>query len=117
MLDASDKNNARVNRRNMLFRRVVDMLELRDIHLHVRRYTWSNECASPTLVKLDRLLASLEWEDMFPFCFLEALSSDISDQCPILLHSNALMLKSKLWFHFEYFWTKFDDYLEAVQRV
>jgi exonuclease III len=61
ILDAADKNNARINRRNMgMFRRVVDRLKLCDMHLHGRLYTWSNERANPTLVKLDRLLASLD---------------------------------------------------------
>jgi exonuclease III len=117
ILDVADKNNARVNRRNMtMFRRVVDRLELCDMHLHGRLYTWSNERANLTLVKLDRLLASLDWEELFPYCYLEALSYDISDHCPILMHSNASMVKSKPRFHFEIFWPKFDDYIEAVQR-
>jgi hypothetical protein len=79
ILDDTDKNNTRINRRNMsLFRRVVDSLELRDMYLHGRLYTWSNERSNPMLVKLDRLLASLDWEELFPYCFLEALSSDVS---------------------------------------
>jgi exonuclease III len=102
ILDDTDKNNPRINRRNMsLFRRVVDSLELRDMYLHGRLYTWSNERSNPTLVKLDRLLASLDWEELFPYCFLEALSSDISDHCPILMHSNAALIKTKPRFHFE----------------
>jgi hypothetical protein len=62
------------------------------------------------------LLASLDWEELFPYCFLEALSSDISNHCPILMHSNAVLIKSKPKFHFESYWLKFDDYLDAVQR-
>ncbi|CAN6282117.1 unnamed protein product [Urochloa humidicola] len=37
ILDEADKNNARLNRRNMrLFRQTIDQLELQDIHLHGR---------------------------------------------------------------------------------
>lgn len=50
----------------------MDDLELKDIHLHGRRYTWSNERENPTLVKLDRVLASVDWEELFPYCFLHA---------------------------------------------
>jgi hypothetical protein len=40
ILDAADKNNVHVNRRNMaLFRSTVNALELRDIMLHGRLYT------------------------------------------------------------------------------
>jgi hypothetical protein len=52
---------------------------------------------------------------LFPYCHLQALSSDIYDHCPILMLSNA-KIKAKPRFHFEVFWPKFDDYLEAVER-
>ena len=62
ILEEEDKNNARVNRRMMrAFRDTVATLQLLDIHLHGRRYTWSNERQSPTLVRLDRVLVSLDW--------------------------------------------------------
>jgi hypothetical protein len=116
ILQEADKNNTRINRRNMpFFRRTVDMLDLRYMQLHGRLFTWSNERSNPTLVKLDRFLASSDWEDLFPFCHLKALSSDISDHCPILMLSN-VGIKSKSRFHFEVFWPKFTDYLEVVER-
>lgn len=53
ILDEADKNNARINRLNMRnFRHTVAALELQDLHLHGRTYTWSNERDSPTLVNL-----------------------------------------------------------------
>jgi hypothetical protein len=59
ILQEADKNNVHINRRNMaLFRRTVDRLDLRDMQLHGRLYTWSNERSNPTLIKLDRFLAS-----------------------------------------------------------
>jgi exonuclease III len=54
---AMDKSNSRINRRLMnAFRNKLNELELRDMYLFGRRYTWSNEQQQPTLVKLDRLL-------------------------------------------------------------
>ena len=112
----TDKNNARINRRNLLrFRRTVEELELQDLHLHGRAYTWSNERLQPTLVKLDRALVSVDWEEQFPACFLQGLSSEASDHCPILLQTNAAV-RSRPRFHFEIFWPQFDGYLEAVAR-
>ena len=93
------------------FRRTVDALELRDIHLHGRTYTWSNERSDPTLVKLDRVLTTVDWEETHPHC-LKALSSD---HCPLMLQTNA-SFRSKPRFHFEIFWPKFDDFLEVVTR-
>lgn len=90
-------------------------LELQDIHLHGRAYTWSNERSSPTLVKLDRALASLDWEELHHSCFLQALFSESSDHSPLLLHTNAAMTV-KPRFHFEIFRPKFDGYLDAVKH-
>lgn len=87
ILHATDKNKSNVNRRNLgRFRRFVDELHLKDICLHGRRYTWSNERNDPTLARLDRVLVSVEWDTEFPFAFLQALSSDASDHCPLLLN-------------------------------
>ncbi|XP_073363320.1 uncharacterized protein [Aegilops tauschii subsp. strangulata] len=51
----ADKNNDRINHRMMKrFHRLISDLALRDIYLHGRRYTWSNEKMNPTLVKNDQ---------------------------------------------------------------
>lgn len=116
ILDEADKSNARVNRRTMRrFRQTVANLQLLDIHLHGRRYTWSNERDQPTLVRLDCVLASLEWEEQFPACHLQALASDASDHCPLLLQTN-LNISPKPRFHFEIFWPKFNDYQSVLSQ-
>jgi hypothetical protein len=55
------------------------------------------------LVRLDRFFCNPEWEDFFDNCGLHALSSSVSDHCPLLLSNNAKprRLRSK----FENFWT------------
>lgn len=97
------------------FRRFVDKMEIKDIHLHRRNYTWSNQRRNPTLEKLDRVLVSVDWEAQAPNCFLQALSSNISDHSPVLLSTNA-GFQGKPHFHFESFWPKLPDYQQAVQR-
>ncbi|CAL5070105.1 unnamed protein product [Urochloa decumbens] len=116
LLDAADKNNLNINRRNMgRFRRFVDDMELKDVHLHGRFYTWSNGWARPTMEKLDRVLMNIEWELLHPFCLLQALSSDMSDHCPLHLATNAAS-RPKRRFHFENYWIKIPGYLAAVER-
>jgi len=116
ILSEEDKNNSRINRRNLRnFRQFVASCELQDLHLHGRSYTWSNELDNPTLVKLDRALVSLNWEEAHPHCLLQALSTDGSDHCPLLLHTNAAG-SAKPRFHFEVFWPKLDGYKYAVRR-
>jgi len=49
-----DKNNANLNRAMMgRFRRFINDLDLKEIPLQGRKFTWSNQQVSPTLVKLD----------------------------------------------------------------
>jgi len=116
ILNEEDKSNGTINRRNLnRFRQTVSELELVDIHMHGRRYTWSNERRSPTLVRLDRALVSLDWEAMHPDCHLQALSSDASDHCPLLLQTQ-LCIHHMRRFHFESFWPKMPGYQEAVVR-
>ena len=56
---SADKNNPNVDRAMMgRFRRLINELELQELELLGRRFTWSNERDSPTLVRLDRVLCS-----------------------------------------------------------
>lgn len=53
ILDTADKNNDNINRRNLgRFQGFMDELRLKDVYLHGRRYSWSNERANPAMEKL-----------------------------------------------------------------
>jgi len=103
--NSEDKNNDNVNRVMMgRFCRFVNDLELKEIPLLGWRYTWSIERESPTLVKLDRVLCTGDWEDIFPDCVLQSYATEMSDHCPLVLGLKDGVL-GKRWFHFESFWT------------
>ena len=58
-----EKNNDRYNDKwPFLFNAVIDSLNLREIELSVRKFTWANNLQIPTYEKLDRVLVSTEWE-------------------------------------------------------
>ena len=66
IVSAEDKKSGTINRAMVgRFRRLISDLELKVLLLLVRKYTWSNHQGSPTLVKLDRLLCSADWEQLF----------------------------------------------------
>ena len=70
-----DKNNSNVNRAMMgRFKRWIDDMVVNELPLHGRKFTWSSssDSASPTLVRLDRVFCSLDWEEMFPDCLLQS---------------------------------------------
>jgi hypothetical protein len=117
IIQASDKNNRNLNRRNMAaFRKFINDLQLKDLYLHGRRYTWSNEQNKATMVKLDRVLFNQECDAMFPDCILQALSSETSDHCPLLLNTDASFKPSR-HFHFEDAWIKTEDFAATVESA
>jgi endonuclease/exonuclease/phosphatase family metal-dependent hydrolase len=65
---------------------VINGLDLRELELSGRQYTWANNLQSPTLEKLDRILVSMEWELKYPLVTVNALPRIISDQSPLLLN-------------------------------
>lgn len=70
---AADKSNANLDRAMMgCFQRLLNELELKESELLGRRFTWSNERASPTLVRLDRVFFTDSWETIFPNHLLQA---------------------------------------------
>jgi len=98
------------------FRRLINDLELRDLPLHGWKFTWSNLQVAPTLVKLDRALCSMDWEQLVPNCLLQSSAIDGSDLCPPILGLNDIQ-PSKARFHFEAFWTKLGDFQEVVESA
>jgi endonuclease/exonuclease/phosphatase family metal-dependent hydrolase len=68
------------------FRRLLGDLELKELYLNGRRYTWSNERERATLERLDRVFSTVDWETSCPSFTLSALSSSTLDHCPLLLN-------------------------------
>jgi exonuclease III len=78
-----DKNNGNLNCRMIgRFSRFLNDCELKEIYLHGRRYTWSNERDTSTLVRLDRVFTTVAWEEMFGICMLRCLAAVVADHCP-----------------------------------
>jgi len=95
------KNNEHVNRRMMgRFHRTINNLALKEIYLNGRRYSWSNKQTPPTLVHLDRVLCTADWEELYDECHLRCLASVVSDHSPLLLDCSP-MPATHHRFHFE----------------
>jgi hypothetical protein len=71
-----------------LFNSVILILGLREIFMNGGQYTWSNKQTSPSLEKLDRVLMSSGWEDMFPLVSVRKLVRYFSDHNALLLDTN-----------------------------
>jgi exonuclease III len=67
------------------FRRALLALELKELYLNGRRFTWSNEREQPMSEKLDRVFSTMDWEELYLDAFLSAMSTGPSDHCPLVL--------------------------------
>lgn len=114
---AVDKNNDNLNRCMMgRFRRFLDDMELLEIQLQGRLFTWSNERDSPTLERLDRVFVSDDWMAAFPDHALRALASECSDHAPLLFQTDC-MLHSFRRFRFENIWPRYSGYLDTIREA
>jgi hypothetical protein len=115
--EARDKNNLNVNRRLMgRFIHVLDSCEIFEFALQTRKFTWSNERQTPTLVHLDRVFCNKDWDLMYSGFSLHAFSSSLSDHCPLMLcQQNKPMVRDT--FRFENFWPRLPGFREIVQQA
>ena len=64
-----EKNNDNFDGRwSMMFNMITESLNLREIELTCRQFTWANSLPTPTYEKLDRVLASVEWQQNTHWC-------------------------------------------------
>jgi hypothetical protein len=114
---ARDKNNNNVNRgRINRFRAALQSCDLHEIHLQNRRFTWSNERENPTLCKLDAFYCNDAWDICFGSHVLNALSSSLSDHCPLLLADDRGPKKPRS-FKFENFWVRIPGFMDVVNQA
>lgn len=114
---AEDKNNNRLNRRLMGgFKQALEHLELKELSLNGRKYTWTNEQENPTMTRIDRMFCTIQWEEAFPTAHLQALASTLSDHCPLFLQGNTQAPKYN-GFRFELYWIQMPGFQETVAEA
>lgn len=86
-----------------VFNVAIDSLDLREVHMTGRQFTWVNSLPEPTYGKLDHVLMSTDWEDKFPLVTVRAFEriEALSDHAPILLSTGTLKPTTQHPFKFE----------------
>jgi hypothetical protein len=97
---------------------VIDGLNLRELEMLGRRYTWANSMPNPTYEKLDKILMSTEWEQNYLLVNVVALSRDISDHTPLLLDTGRAPSNGyQPLFKFELGWLLHDEFVDMVKEI
>jgi len=100
-----------------LFNAIIESLDLREINLSGRQFTWASRRETPTYEKLDRVLTNVEWEQKFPLVTVHALTRTESDHTPLLIDSgDPAHLGNKNHFSFELSWMRQDGFFEMVKN-
>ena len=107
------------NKATDLFNSIINTLALREIHISGGKYTWTKYQTHPTLEKLDRILMSECWEDIFPLVSVRKLVREISDHNPLLLSSGeeGREAPKPREFRFNLSWINDDKFLPTVRRI
>jgi hypothetical protein len=80
-----------------------------------RQFTWAGAGDNPTYEKLDRVLASTEWELNFPLAKGEARDRNISDHAPLVVSTGASTHQSgSRPFRFERGWLLKEGFYDMV---
>ena len=100
-----------------MFNAIIESLDLREIILSGRQFTWTNRRDTPTYEKLDRILASVEWEQKFPLVSVRALTRSGSDHTPLLIDSGVKAhLGNKSQFSFELYWLRHEGFYDMIAK-
>lgn len=95
------------------FRRFINDLNLKEIPLVDKKYTWSNERDVPTPLKLHHVFCTASWEDLYPDYRLHSNTLELLDHWPLTLNLRE-DFKGQHKFRFESFWTKLPGFLETI---
>lgn len=76
-------------RESELFNEFIEAIEVVDIPLTRRKFTWIRPNGS-SMSRLDRCMVSVGWLEVWPNCIQQVMERDVSDHCPIILKHMAL---------------------------
>ena len=97
----------------MRFNQVIQHLDLEEIPLKGRAFTWSNMQDSPLLEKLDWIFTTSNWISTFPNTIATPMANLFSDHVPILISIGTDVPKTQI-FRFEEYWLEFDGLKDVV---
>lgn len=91
-------------------------MQVDELYLHGRLFTWTNQRHRPTMERIDRAFATIQWFEQFADHHLRALSLDYSDHSPLLLQLSSVPW-AKPRFRFEGFWVPLEGFEEVVKEA
>lgn len=98
------------------FNDLIMELQLVDVPLKNRSYTWCNKRPIPSFSKIDRVFMSPEWSTIFSTVVLQAQDMMISDHVPLLLtckHRSHIKQQPRI----ELMWLRYPEMRDKVTQI
>ena len=96
------------------FSDILNDLELRDLPLQVRPYTWRGGLNDRSRSRLDRFLVTVDWESHCNKVIQRCLLRPVSDHFPILLDSDGVRTGPSP-FRFKLMWLKYEGFKRILK--
>ncbi|KAG2576652.1 hypothetical protein PVAP13_6NG060815 [Panicum virgatum] len=101
-----------------IFNQVIEVLDLKEIEMSGRQFTWASYGDNPIFEKLDRVLVTTEWEENFPISSVQSRDGGISDHTPIVLNTGASThMNNQPLFKLERGWFLRDGFFDMVANI
>lgn len=100
----------------MIFNEIISNLDLLEIPLKGRKFTWSNMRNGPLLEQIDWVFPTSNWTSDFPNTLLLPMARPTSDHIPCRIQIGTSIPKAQI-FRFENFWVDHLGFFYLVQSV
>lgn len=99
------------------FNNTIEDLELLEVPLVGRKFTWSSKRPSPTFSRLDRVFISPHWNSMGVAYTLQDAPTTASDHAPLIFQVKPHQNNQNRSFKFETFWLGHPEINTVVQNL
>jgi predicted amino acid racemase len=98
----------------LLFSDIIHHLDLVEVPLKGRSFTWSNMQANCLLEKIDWVFTSSNWTVAFPNTLAFTLTHVLSDHVPYVVQMESTVPKANI-FRFENYWVSLPDFMSTIE--
>ena len=93
----------------------IENNSLVDLPLEGASFTWFRDSSVPSMLRIDRVLVSLDWVEHYVNVSQWVLPRVLSDHCPLLLEAGVVR-RSQSAFKFENMWLKVEGFVNRVKH-
>ena len=111
-----DKSNV-LSKYSKTFNSIIACYDIIDLDMTGGKFICSNNHTPPTLERLDRVIVSKSWEDLYPMDMVHKTPREVSDHNPLILLTSLHQPVKNISFRFELAWLKDINFKPLVHEI